>query len=381
MTNSNLKQRVRAYMAEHDVNYTTALRAVSNREPAMPVALVRETWPITGPDGVWDGDLLQVVVNCPLCGGQHRHGGRVSDGRDLGGRVPHCPTPNRSGDHYVILDRRPRQTVSDRIDADFRFRGTWPGDPEPTVDAIMALTDSEAWDEAIAFVRDNADLPPVTLRAAWGDGLGWNGTDEADAEGSVAIIEHPATPDDVADQVVYEALAHNRTHVLLALAASKGMSDADRARRLVPRDCGGDHDVLRALAANLDITADTLGWVSEHATGFLHDVDEELGRLILNNPNIDDEVLGFFVDRVEQCAEMLLESPRFDAWAGSSILDHAASVNDPGLAVRAAERLADIGGVSLDALRVWLNYGDEHGADEERDVRDAVRPVLAQVAG
>lgn len=380
MTNNNIKKRVRAYMAEHGVNYTTALRAVSTREPATAVALVRETWPITGPDGVWDGDLLQLAVDCPLCGRQHRHGGRVSEGRDLGGRIPHCPTPYRSADHYVILDKRPRQTVSDSFDSDFRFSGTWPGDPEPTVDAVMALTDSEAWDEAIAFVRDNLDLPPVTLRAAWGDGLGWNGTDESDAAGSVAIIEHPATPDDVAAQVVHEALEFNRIHVILALAASTAMRDVDRARRLVIRDCGGDHDVLRTLAANLDVTADTLGWISEHATGFLHDVDEELGRLILDNPNLDDEVLGFFVDRVEQCAEMLLESPRLDAWAGSSILDHAAAVSDPGLAVRAAERLADIGGVSLESLRVWLKYGDEHGSDEESAIREAVRSVLARAA-
>lgn len=355
MTNSNHKARIRAYMQAHGVNYTTARRRLGGA-PAGPLALVRETWPIPE-HGVWDGDYLQVVVDCPFCAGEHRHGGRVSNGRNHGERSPHCNAVERAGRSYTIYDARERQTISQHPMTTVTFDGEWPGDPEPTVKVIETLIKGGDQDAAIEFLRTSPGLPPVTLRAAWSTGLGWDG--DRQAEGAQVIVDHPSTPDDIRADAIDAILGSDSTERLLVLAASPGLGRSGHANRLITDDCGSDHRALYALAANPTISADTLGWISEHATGFLDDdVDAELTRLILAHPNIDDVVWGLLQGRVEYVGHLLIDSPRCKKWVVQTVFDVAAESVDPRLAARAAAVLVSKGDPGY--LTRWLADRDEY---------------------
>ena len=382
MTNSNLKARVRAYMQDHEVNYTTALRAIRTLPdlPTGPIAYVRETWPIPDRSSVWDGDFIQVVVDCPLCPEGHQHGGRISDGRNLGHRVSHCHHPHRSDsdDGYTIYDARPRRTVSQNPHTHFRFDGDWPGDPEPTVDTIVSLIEAEDRLAAIQFLRDHQDLPPVTIRSAWEAGLGWEG-EHATAACHV-IVSHPRTPKDVVQDAFDGIQEADDPDDIIALASSPAMRYSNLANRLVDRHCqhfDPSHSVAKALAANPATTTDTLGWLSEHATGFLHgEADVDLSRLILGHSNADDEVWGFFTDRLDTCGRVVLKSDRCDTTTAMRVFEVAAETDDGDLIVQASRFLVKTER-GIKYLTGWVDDASDEYADGYYDwALDVVRPIL-----
>ncbi|MFE4826295.1 hypothetical protein [Streptomyces sp. NPDC056672] len=47
----------------------------------------------------------QLVIDCPFCGREHRHGvGGPNRGDGDGGRVPHCTESRPSGEYYYLVE-------------------------------------------------------------------------------------------------------------------------------------------------------------------------------------------------------------------------------------------------------------------------------------
>jgi hypothetical protein len=239
------------------------------------------------------------------------------------------------------------------------------------VDTVAELVERDEG-AAIDYIRSRPNLPPVTLRAAWEAGLGWEG--EYVVAAAQVIVDHAGTPRDVRDDAVSEIESSGDVRELVVLAGSPAMKQSNLANRLVGRDCAGDHSVLLALTANPEVTADSLGWASEHATGFMHgEADVALARQIVTHPNLDEEVWGFFAQRAEECGAVLLESPHCDVRTGQHVLADGAANGDREAVAKAIEFLTGKAPEGQKALAGWLQWDDE---DAPQWALDAVRAVV-----
>ena len=306
-------------------------RAVSrdNGSWAM-VAYVRETWPLLRDaswhadvlHGKWNGSTVEVAIDCPLCGAQHHHGGSLDDGRCHGHRVAHChnrPTTSRQRDElelggYILFDARRFRVVSGRRDQRFRFAGTWPGDRNPAVEAAQDAAARRHLNRALRLL-DDVELPPAAVRVLYEDmGLG--------AGGKVSVIKavaaHPQASSDILSQIFKNGPGSAKRHLASNLRLDPGL-----ANQLVGDRVSAD-PTQHALATNPAVTADTLGWLSEIATGFRGNGpasrDPQFGKKILHHPQVDQEVIGYLA-AIPELAGPILRHPLCDAGIADAVFE------------------------------------------------------------
>lgn len=306
-------------------------RAVARRSGRWaPVAYVRETWPILRSirwrsgdveGGPWDGSYIQVVIDCPLCGEQHRHGGYVSDERLQGHRGAHCHS--RSVSHardelriggYFVYDARRYRVVSRLRTQQTEYAGPWPGDRDPRVDEAEWVVRRGNLGQARRMLGDDS-LPPAAVRLLY-EGMG------AGARAKVSIAKaaalHPLAPDDVLSDIADSGPESAQRYL-----ASNPRLPVSLANQLTGSRTHAT-PVHYALANNPAITPDTLGWLTEVATGFrgygIEGRDPRFGRLLLGHPNVDREVLGFLA-AIPELAAQVLQHPACDHEVAYSVFE------------------------------------------------------------
>jgi hypothetical protein len=294
------------------------------------VAYVRETWPLLRDaswhgdvlHGQWNGSTVEVAIDCPLCGEQHHHGGSLDDGRCHGHRVAHChnqPTTPRQRDEfelggYILFDARRYRVVSRRRAQAFRLHGTWPGDRDPAVEAAQDAVARRDLERARRLL-DDVGLPPAAVRVLYEDmGLG--------AGGKVAVIKAVAAHPQASSQIL-SVIAGNGPESAKRYLASNPRLDPGLANQLVG-DRASASATQHALAANPAVTADTLGWLTEIATGFrgygAESRDPEFGKRILRHPHVDQEVVGYLA-AIPELAGPILRHPLSDAGTADTVFE------------------------------------------------------------
>ena len=186
-------------------------RAVSrdNGSWAM-VAYVRETWPLLRDaswrgdvlHGQWNGSIVQVAIDCLLCGEQHHHGGSLDGGRCHGHRERDITAGRR---HHASVTSSSSAGTTSTTPGDFGscgvastrrsgLPGRVPASRDPAVEAAQDSVGRRDLNRARRLL-DDVGLPSAAVRVPLGghgarrgrQGAGHQGRGRAPA----SVVPHP----------------------------------------------------------------------------------------------------------------------------------------------------------------------------------------------
>ncbi len=132
-----------------------------------------------------------------------------------------------------------------------------------------------------------------------------------------AVASHPQASSEILSDIANSGPESAERHL-----ASNPQLEPGLANQLVgDRISAGATQI--ALAANSAVTADTLGWLSEIATGFRggpESRDPKFGRTILRHPQADHEVIGYLA-AVPELAREILRHPLCDSNTANTVFE------------------------------------------------------------